>query len=50
MWTEHEGTAEAGASSRSAAMTRATLPLKRVVESVRRRLLPRRMPRLVARY
>ena len=49
MWTEHEG--QAGESrQRSPAAARATLPLKRVIETIRRRVLPRPMPRLVARY
>ena len=50
MWTEHEAAPATGASGASPAMARATLPLKRLVETVRRRLLPRKMPRLVARY
>ena len=49
MWTEHEAR-EGGPQRRTPAAARATLPLKRVVETVRRRLLPRPMPRLVARY
>ena len=50
MWTEHEAAPASRASGSSPAMVRATVPLKRLVESVRRRLLPRKMPRLVARY
>jgi hypothetical protein len=50
MWTAHEAAPAPAGSGRSAAIARATLPLKRVVESVRRRLLPRRMPPVVARY
>jgi hypothetical protein len=49
MWTEHEARAATGGSDGTASMVRVTRPLKRVVESVRR-LLPRRMPPLVARY
>ena len=50
MWNEHEVAPASGASGTSPAMVRATLPVKRLVESVRRRLLPRNMPKLVARY
>ena len=50
MWNEHETAPASGANGTSPAMVRATLPVKRLVESVRRRLLPRKMPPLVARY
>jgi len=49
MWTEHEAH-EGKSRRRSPAAARATLPLKRVIETIRRRVLPRPMPRLVARY
>ena len=49
MWTDHEAAGDEPR-RRSPAVARATVPLKRVVETVRRRLLPRPMPRLVARY
>jgi hypothetical protein len=57
MWREHGATGDApaarsgrGDSAASARPAGGGWRLKRVVESIRRRLLPRRMPKLVARY